>query len=227
MTPSGHVVLVVDNDACARSVTADGLRRAGMTVLEAADECSAQALLDDDNGIDMVVLDVALPGANGLRFLSRLRAASMIPIIVLTDRDTDVDRIMGLEMGADDYLVKPCANRELTARVMGALRRRDQSGAAAPDRTRVGMDLGRRELRVDGRPVEVTRMEFDLLACLMTHRGRVLSRQELLDLVWTGTALSALPTVTEHVRRLRLALEGSDGPALIRTVRGLGYVYDG
>lgn len=111
--------------------------------------------------------------------------------------------------------------------MVGALRRRDQSGAASPDRTRVGMDLSRRELRVDGKPVEVTRMEFDLLACLMTHRGRVLSRQELLDLVWTGTALSALPTVTEHVRRLRLALEGSHGPALIRTVRGLGYVYDG
>lgn len=89
------MVLVVDNDACARSVTADGLRRAGMTVLEAADECSAQAQLDDENGIDLVVLDVALPGANGLRFLSRLRAASMIPIIVLTDRDTDIDRVMG------------------------------------------------------------------------------------------------------------------------------------
>ena len=174
-----------------------------------------------------IVLDVGLPGIDGTEICRRLRAADdWTPILFVTARDEEVERVLGLEMGADDYLVKPFSPRELVARVKAVLRRGQPGGAAQLLQAgAVTLDPDRRQASVDGRDIELTATEFDLLAHLMRSPGRVFTRDQLLSAVWGYEAAAGTRTVDVHVSQLRTKL-GEDSP--IRTVRGVGYsVVDG
>ncbi|WP_117211162.1 response regulator transcription factor [Allorhizocola rhizosphaerae] len=170
------------------------------------------------------ILDIALPGLEGTEICRRLRAEDIwVPIIFLTARDDEVDRIVGLELGADDYLTKPFSPRELVARVKAVLRR--SSGVPEPDRVKtvgpVRIDPASRGVSVDGVPVHLTTTEFDLLSHLMTRPGRVYTRDELLSAVWGYAAHGGTRTVDVHVAQVRAKL--GDAASIIRTVRGVGY----
>jgi DNA-binding response OmpR family regulator len=169
----------------------------------------------------LVVLDVGLPDLDGLEVCKRLRATSQIPVIFLTARDSEVDRVVGLELGGDDYLTKPFSPAELVARVKAVLRRVD--GGAAPEVLQCGsvaIDAGRREVRVDGQPVEFTTKEFDLLRYLAERPGLALSRQQILDGVWGYDWYGDARTVDVHIAQVRKKLHGA---VEIKTVRGVGY----
>lgn len=171
--------------------------------------------------VALVVLDVRLPGIDGFEVCRRIRARSEVPVLMLTARDEEADRVAGLELGADDYVTKPFSPRELAARVKAILRRAGARGPAAV-RSLGGVTLDRagREVRVDGRPVELTAREFDLLACFLEHPGVVLTREVLLERVWGVGYPAETRTVDVHVAQLRRKL---GRPGLIRTVRGVGY----
>ncbi len=171
--------------------------------------------------VALVVLDVRLPGMDGFEVCRRIRARSEVPVLMLTARDEEADRVAGLELGADDYVTKPFSPRELAARVKAILRR--AGGAGRADVLSLGgvtLDRAGREVLVDGRPVELTTREFDLLACLLEHAGVVLTREVLLERVWGVGYAAETRTVDVHVAQLRRKL---GRPGLIRTVRGLGY----
>jgi len=171
----------------------------------------------------LVVLDLMLPKIDGWEVCRRVRATSDVPIIMLTARSEDVDKIVGLELGADDYLTKPFNPRELVARVRAVLRRYER--AAKPTRAihigQVTIDPARREVTVAGKPIKLRAKEFDLLLALAQHRGLVLSRNQLLDLVWGYDFYGSTRTVDVHIAHLREKLAGSD--VVIETVRGVGY----
>jgi DNA-binding response OmpR family regulator len=179
---------------------------------------------------DLVVLDLMLPGLDGLELFRRLRRVAPIPVVMLTARGQEEDRIAGLELGADDYLGKPFSPRELTARVRAVLRR-----ARSPVEVTAGpmllgggleVDLLAREARRDGRPLELTVKEFDLLAYLLSHPGQALRREQLLEAVW-GYSIGDTATVTVHVRRLREKTEvDPSAPKHLCTVRGVGYRFE-
>ena len=222
-------VLVVDDDARVRTVVAWQLEAEGFAVVEASDGAAA---LD---GIarhrpDLVVLDLSLPGLGGLDVLRRVRTEpagdgdAALPVIVLSGRSGETDRIVGLDLGADDYLVKPFSPGELAARVRSVLRR--TRATAEPDRPPPGLsvDLTAREVRLDGVPVDLTAREFDLLAFLHRHPRQVFTRAQLLEQVWTSArGWQGEATVTEHVHRLRHKLEAAGAHRCIATVRGVGY----
>jgi len=177
---------------------------------------------------DLVILDVMLPGMDGLELLSRLRRESGVYVILLTARTEDTDKIVGLSVGADDYVTKPFSPRELTARVKAALRR-IQAGAGAGSGTSVysfqhlRLDAGARTVSVDEQVVELTAIEFDLLKALVEHRGRVLSREQLLEKVWGGEYFGEQRVVDVHLGHVRQKLGRDD---LIVTVRGVGYRFE-
>ncbi len=211
-----------------REVVAEYLRRDGMEVCELGDGTDALEWLQDHRP-DLVVLDIMLPGTDGLAVLRRLRAAGDIPVILLTARTEELDRVLGLELGADDYVVKPFSPRELTARVRTVLRR------AAPAADGVVLDFDglridprAREVIVDGRSVVLTAKEFDLLHALAASPRQVFSRRQLLSRVWDSAPEYQDPaTVTVHVGRLRQKLEPDpDEPRWIRTARGVGYRFE-
>ncbi len=221
-------MLVVDDEPMVREVVAEYLRRDGMEVCELDDGTVALEWLQDHRP-DLVVLDIMLPGTDGLAVLRRLRAAGDIPVILLTARTEELDRVLGLELGADDYVVKPFSPRELTARVRTVLRR------AAPVADGEVLDFGglridprAREVLVDGRPVALTAKEFDLLHALAASPRQVFSRRQLLSRVWDSAPEYQDPaTVTVHVGRLRQKLEPDpDEPRWIRTARGVGYRFE-
>lgn len=177
----------------------------------------------------LVVLDVMLPGRDGLSVLRELRRSGTVPVILLTARSDEVDRISGLEFGADDYVVKPFSPRELVARVRSVLRRMAPEADGMPlefDGLRI--DPATREVQVDGRPVELTRREFDLLHFMATEPRRVFNRAQLLEHVWDSSSQWQDPsTVTVHIRRLRAKLERDpEEPRWIRTVWGIGYRFE-
>jgi DNA-binding response OmpR family regulator len=227
-----HSILVVDDDPTVSEVVTGYLERAGFAVDRAAD--GPQALrLAAGRRPDLVVLDLMLPGMDGLEVCRRLRAgeAPPVPVIMLTARGDEDDRILGLEVGADDYVTKPFSPRELVLRVESVLRR---GGAAAGER-RAGPELAaagivldpaaRRAVK-DGRELALTLREFDLLAHLMRHPGQAIGRERLMQEVW-GWEFGDLSTVTVHVRRLRGKIEDDPGqPKLIQTVWGVGYRFD-
>ena len=226
-------ILVVDDDREIRSLVSHFLRKHGFRVTDAADGRAMMEVLDGGR-FDLVVLDLMLPGEDGLTLCRRVRAASSLPIIMLTAMGEETDRIVGLEMGADDYLPKPFNPRELLARIRAVLRR---AGAEAPEPaedaggTRVfegwSLDLAKRELRApDGTLVPLTAGEYDLLAAIVERPGRVLSRDQLLDLTRGREAVPFDRSVDVQISRLRRKLEpGAKEPQIIKTVRGGGYVF--
>ena len=175
---------------------------------------------------DLVILDIMLPDIDGLEITRRLRRETGIPIIMVSARGDEIDKVVGLEVGADDYLVKPFGPREFIARVRAALRR--GGGARMSQRVEVGpvaIDLARRSVTVHGRTVDMPRKEFELLRVLAEHAGQVVSRQDLLETVWGENFFGEDKTLDVHISRLRQRLEEDpDAPRLIQTVRGIGYL---
>ncbi len=228
-------LLLVEDDDLSRLALARSLERYGYRVLEASDGEQAVRLFESRNAeIDLVVLDVGLPALDGFAVLSQLRQASDVPVIMLTGRAEEVDRVVGLELGADDYVLKPYSLRELVARIRARLRRQlaaAEAAAPVPNGTRldfgdVTIDLRAREVHVAGRRVTLTAREYELLAFLAQHPRTVFSREELLENVW-GTRFQDPATVTEHVRRVRMKLEGRPPQRqLLTTLRGMGYRFD-
>jgi DNA-binding response OmpR family regulator len=220
-------ILVVDDEANIADLVEMYLRKEGFRVLKAGTGEDGLAAAKRERP-RLVVLDVGLPGIDGLEVCRRLRADDSgpgIPVIFLTARDSEIDRILGLEMGADDYLTKPFSPRELVARVKAILRR-SESSAPAPEVLEVGgavIDLGRREVRANGAVVDCTGKEFELLRYLAENRGRALSRQQILDGVWGYGWFGDARTVDVHVAQVRKKM--GDAVA-ITTVRGIGYRLD-
>jgi two-component system response regulator RegX3 len=180
---------------------------------------------------DIILLDLMLPGVSGIEVCRSIRSRSAVPIIMLTARDTEVDRVVGLELGADDYLTKPFSSRELVARIRAVLRRASLEPASPSHvdmpATEVGgvrVDRARHEVTVDGAHTEVPPKEFELLATLIEHAGRVLTRDQLIDEVWGSDYVGDTKTLDVHIRRLRRRVESDpDRPTRIETVRGVGY----
>jgi DNA-binding response OmpR family regulator len=196
----------------------------GLSVAHAADGGRGLAALEA-GAFDAVLLDVMMPGLDGLEVCKRIRAKSHVPILMLTARGDETDRVVGLELGADDYLAKPFSPRELLARVRAVLRRAQRGGVAERlEEGPVSLDLPAREARLDGRPVELTGLEFDLLAALVRRAGRVIPREALLGEAGRTDTVVSERTVDVHISHLRQKL-GDDPPRLIKTVRGVGYVF--
>ena len=225
-SPDGEItIVVIEDDPNIADLLDLYLRRDGYRVFLCSDGETGLATIRDRSP-RLVILDVGLPGSvDGLEVCRRLRAAdSDVAVLMLTARDAEIDRVLGLEMGADDYVTKPFSPREIVARVKAILRRSHVPAAASgPTTLRVGtveVDLGRREARVDGTPVALATREFDLLAHLAAHQGLALSRRQLLDGVWGEGWVGDERTVDVHVRQLRKKL--GDGLPL-DTVWGVGY----
>ncbi len=222
-------ILVVDDEPSITEFVSYNLRKEGYFVEVAADGDSALAAAGS-RPFDLVVLDVMLPGIDGYEVCKRLRATSDVPVLFLSARDTELDKVVGLEIGGDDYLAKPFGVRELSARVK-ALLRRGQSGTrdvgAAKERFEVSgvtLDEAAHTAASSAGPIDLTPREFELLACLMRHAGKVLSREQLLRDAWGWEYLVETKTVDTHVKRLRDKLEAAGvDPALVETVRGYGY----
>jgi len=217
-----QVVVVVEDDPSIADLVDTYLRRDGFRVYQAADGETALKTIKDRQP-KLVILDLGLPGLiDGIEVCRQVRSCSDIPIIMLTARDDELDRVLGLELGADDYVTKPFSPRELVARVRAILRRADRP-AVAPAIITVGdveVDLGRREARLAGEPVALATREFDLLQYLCENQGRALSRRQLLDGVWGLDWIGDDRTVDVHVRQLRKKF----GDALpLDTVWGVGY----
>jgi DNA-binding response OmpR family regulator len=216
----GVLLLVEDDDSIGRLVKQyleqqDGWRVVWLRAGEGAVTELRQ------HPIRLVVLDIGLPGIDGFEVCRRIRAGSKVPIIMLTARDEEPDRVAGLELGADDYVSKPFSPRELSARIKAILRRSEQRNEDEVLSAReIVLRRDSREVAVGGAPVELTSKEFDLLACFLEHPGIVLSRERLLDLVWGMTYPGGTRTVDMHVAQLRRKLGDAEG---IRTVRGAGY----
>ena len=216
----GVLLLVEDDDSIGRLVKSYLEQQDGWRVvwLRSGEEAIAEVRR---HPVRMIVLDIGLPGIDGFEVCRTLRAHSKVPIVMLTARDEEPDRVAGLELGADDYVSKPFSPRELAARIKAILRRVEHRSA---DEVLVlgPIELRRdaRDVTVDGEPVELTSKEFDLLACFLEHPGIVLSRERLLDLVWGMTYPGGTRTVDVHVAQLRRKLGVSES---IRTVRGSGY----
>jgi DNA-binding response OmpR family regulator len=218
-------VLVVDDEPIVRDVVVRYLRRDGHTTLEAADGDDARRMIEADEP-NLVVLDVMLPGTDGLTLCRWIRERSDIPVILLTARGEEADRIVGLELGADDYVTKPFSPRELAARVRTVLRRSERAAAHADSLSfgDVTLDEGSREVRKGGELVTLTAREFDLLWFLASHQRQVFSRDQLMDRVWGYETAIDTGTVTVHVRRLREKIEDDPAqPAHLQTVWGVGY----
>ncbi|WP_372593057.1 response regulator [Actinotalea sp.] len=224
-----RTVLVVDDEPHIRAVLRGYLEADGYRVLEASSGEEALDLLRRESP-DLVLLDVMLPGVDGLEVLRRVRATSQVPVILVTARAEEVDTLIGLAVGADDYVTKPFSPREVTARVGVVLRR--AAGRTAPDGALhfdgLSIDPERREVTVDQVPVTLSSLEFDLLATLAGSPGRVWSRAQLLRQVWGGDFFGDERVVDVHIRSIRSRL-GDDvtAPRFVSTVRGVGYKFTG
>ncbi|HEV8687782.1 MAG TPA: response regulator transcription factor [Gaiellaceae bacterium] len=221
-------VLVVDDEPIVREVVVRYLRREGYRTLEAGDGDAAKLLVERERP-DLVVLDLMLPGTDGLAVCRWIRSSFELPVIMLTARGEEADRIVGLELGADDYVTKPFSPRELAARVRTVLRR---AGPPTPHTERLdfnglAIDAASREVRYNGSPLRLTAKEFDLLWFLASHPRRVFSRDQLMDRVWGYEAALDTGTVTVHIRRLRAKIEAdASHPRRLETVWGVGYRFN-
>ena len=221
-----RILLVEDEEKLARMVELE-LQYEGYEVEKAFD---GRAGLDRalSGEFDLVLLDIMLPALSGMEVLRRLRRESAMPVIMLTARDTVVDKVSGLDMGADDYITKPFAIEELLARIRAALRKRPAQAAEPPRSLLTAgpltMDTDRHEVSVNGEGVELTRREFDLLRYLLENKERVISRESLLDHVWGFDFVGETNAVDVYIRFLRAKIDEPVGIKLIHTVRGVGYV---
>ena len=219
-------ILLVDDDAELCTLLGRFLTREGFTVTyENEGHCGLEKALDP--GVNLVVLDVMLPGLDGFAILRRLREQSKVPVIMLTARGEDVDRIVGLELGADDYLPKPFNPRELAARIRAILRRYEArpapAGSPRLEVNGVFLDPGSREVLSQSRRVDLTTFEFDILEMLMRNAGRVLSRDALMENFYNRKATPFDRSIDMHISHLRKKLES--GNTLIKTIRGVGYQF--
>ncbi len=224
-------LLVIDDDADVRSMVSRLLEAEGYQADRAATGSEAMEAISGKRP-DLVILDVMLDGENGFEILSAIRRSSNVPVILLSGRDAESDRVLGLRLGADDYVVKPFSSAELAARVATVLRRLDRGSAPSEGPTmsfgNLTIDVLSREITVDGKLVPTTAKEFDLLAFLARSPRQVFTRQQLLEHVWGSSSdWQDDGTVTEHVRRIRRKIESNpDRPGWIRTVRGVGYRFE-
>lgn len=229
MSDTAARILVVDDEASITEFVSYNLRKEGYEVAVATNGDDALELAHEQP-LDLVVLDVMLPGMDGYEVCRRLRAESSVPVLFLSARDTELDKVVGLEIGGDDYLAKPFGVRELQARVKALLRRAPSTGrdgtltAEKIELAGITLDEGAHVAEADGRYIDLTPREFELLACLMRHGGKVLSRDQLLREAWGWEYLVETKTVDTHVKRLRDKLESAGvDPSLVETVRGYGY----
>ena len=217
-----RILLVEDEEKLARMVELE-LNYEGYQVEKAFDGPRGLELaLTGD--FDLVLLDIMLPRMSGMEVLRRLRKESQVPVIMLTARDSVVDKVSGLDSGADDYVTKPFAIEELLARIRAALRGRWSREGTLLTAGPLTMDVDRHQVSVQGREVELTKKEFDLLRCLLENRGRVLTREALLDSVWGFDFVGETNSVDVYIRFLRSKIDEAFGVKLIHTVRGVGYV---
>jgi two-component system phosphate regulon response regulator PhoB len=223
---TGKQILVVEDEKPIRDMIAFGLRRAGYTVREAEDSSEARSSIADSRP-DLLLVDWMLPGESGLeltRFLKRNKETQDLPVIMLTARAEEQDKVAGLEGGADDYVTKPFSPRELLARVQAVLRRTSPSGADGTlEAGGITLHVASHRVSVGGRTVSLGPTEYRLLQFFMEHPERVYERGQLLDRVWGGNVYVEERTVDVHIRRLRKALEPFGCDSLIQTVRGAGY----
>lgn len=221
-------ILIVEDEAAIAQGIAFNLRQEGFDAFVAPDGQTAQRVLRQEYP-DLVLLDLMLPDVDGVSFCRALRAESDVPILMVTARGEESDKIMGLEAGADDYITKPFSIGEMIARIKAALRRAGAAGPATQRmrRGRVLIDRETRSVVVDGKPVDLRRREFDLLWTLVSHPGRVYSREDLFEIVWSDREFVDPGTLDVHIRRLREKVEENPGtPRHIVTVRGVGYKFD-
>lgn len=228
------LVLIVEDEDSLSDPLSYLLQREGYETIIAAD--GQQALAEyDARGADIVLLDLMLPGLSGTEVCRELRRRGDVPIIMVTAKDSEIDKVVGLELGADDYVTKPYSARELIARIKAVLRRRTSGGAAPiePDTLddfsivevgRIRMDVDRHDVFVDEAKISLPLKEFELLELLLRNAGRVLTRGQIIDRVWGSDYFGDTKTLDVHIKRLRAKVEIDPGnPALILTVRGLGY----
>jgi DNA-binding response OmpR family regulator len=226
---SMSTVLVVEDEAIVREVVTEYLRKDGFTVITAENGSEALQRFNEARP-DLVLLDLMLPEIDGIEVCRRIRSNSNVPIIMVTAKSEETDTIIGLGVGADDYISKPFSPRELVARVRAVLRRANAPRLAEGDPMHFG-DLivrpDRRQVEIQGRQVELTAREFDLLEFLARHSGQVFTREQLLDRVWDWAYASDGGTVTVHIRRLRQKIEPDpERPRYVKTVWGLGYKFE-
>jgi len=223
-------VLVVEDEQSLREPLVYILQREGFDVLEAVDGPSA-LLQWQNNAPDLILLDLMLPGMSGVDVCREIRTRSSVPIIMVTDKDSEVDKVVGLEIGADDYVVKPYSTRELLARIKAVLRR---GAVADPNEIRtvlesgpVRLDTERHAVTVNGKPVTLPLKEFELLEYLMDNTNRVLTRGQIIDRVWGSNYYGDTKTLDVHVKRIRSKIEPDPAnPKFIMTIRGLGYKFE-
>ena len=224
-------ILLVEDERSLSDPLAFLLQQEGYEVEVAEDGLAALTVFDTFDP-DLILLDLMLPGLPGTEVCRQVRAHSDVPIVMLTAKDAEVDIVVGLELGADDYVTKPYSPRELIARIRAVLRRRveDRGGddAAVLEAGGVRMDLDRHTVSVDGREVAMPLREFEVLEYLMRNQGRVLTRGQLIDRVWGSDYVGDTKTLDVHVKRIRSRIEQNPAePKLLLTVRGLGYRFDG
>lgn len=223
-------ILIIEDERPLAEAVGFSLEREGFQVDIALDGASGWRKCRE-GGYDLVLLDLMLPGMDGMEICRRLRRESDVPVIMLTAKDSDVDKVLGLEMGADDYVTKPFNMRELTARVRAVLRRwageREEKGDRMLRAGDIELDRERHEVRVGGRVVEMPLMEYRLLELFLRHPGKALPREYLISQVWEGDYFGQSKTLEVHVRRLREKIEPDPSrPSRIVTVRGVGYRFE-
>ena len=231
-------ILVVEDEISFSDPLSYLLSKEGYDV-EVVDNGPAALTAFDSNGADLVLLDLMLPGMSGTEVCKQLRTTSSVPVIMVTARDSEIDKVVGLELGADDYVTKPYSSRELIARIRAVLRRGHDSGAGTDTEAeeevteqlleggRVKMDVERHTVTVAGEPVSMPLKEFDLLEYLLRNAGRVLTRGQLIDRIWGADYVGDTKTLDVHVKRLRSKIEEQPSrPKHLVTVRGLGYKFE-
>ncbi|MFF1573130.1 response regulator [Leifsonia sp. NPDC058292] len=223
-------ILLVEDEAALSEPLAYLLKREGYDVTVAEDGPTALAEFDK-GGSDLILLDLMLPGIPGTEVCREIRTRSSVPIIMLTAKDSEVDIVVGLELGADDYVTKPYSSRELLARVRAVLRRRVEAEESEDDGIleagRVKMDVDRHTVSVDGAEISMPLKEFELLELLLRNAGRVLTRGQLIDRVWGSDYFGDTKTLDVHIKRIRSRIEQSPSePSMLVTVRGLGYRFN-
>ncbi|BDS49424.1 response regulator transcription factor [Rhodoluna sp. KAS3] len=224
-------VLVVEDEQSLRDPLVYLLTKEGFEIVEAADGNEALEKFASNN-IDLILLDLMLPGVNGNEVCRVIRQSSQVPIIMLTAKDTEIDKVVGLEIGADDYVTKPYSTRELLARMKAVLRRNSDAGevvkaAGLLEAGPVRMDVDRHQVFVNGEKIAMPLKEFELLELLLENVNRVLTRGQIIDRVWGSNYFGDTKTLDVHVKRLRSKIEDDPArPAHILTVRGLGYKFE-